>query len=109
MEEHPHESIDTVFNCVIPYIHNGDDRNSISLVCRSWYEIDCMTRKHVTVHVVYSRQLPSRVAQRFPYLESLTLKGLPRGFHKTKYIDLWPWIYEIIVSFKCLKGKIFVV
>ncbi|GKB83521.1 coronatine-insensitive protein 1-like protein [Tanacetum coccineum] len=85
MEEHPHESIDTVFNCVIPYIHNGDDRNTISLVCRKWYEIDCMTRKHVGVYVVYSRRpshvvysrLPSRVAQRFPYLKSLTLKGLP--------------------------------
>ncbi|PWA52884.1 hypothetical protein CTI12_AA449250 [Artemisia annua] len=105
MEEHPHESIDTVFNCVIPYIQNGDDRNSISLVCRRWYEIDCMTRKHVTVHVVYSRHLPSRVAQRFPYLESLTLKGFPRVFrNKLQYVDLRPWIKEIVVSFKCLNS-----
>ncbi|GJX83663.1 hypothetical protein Tco_0333144 [Tanacetum coccineum] len=112
MEEHPHESIDTVFNCVIPYIHNGDDRNTVSLVCRKWYEIDCMTRKHLTVHVVYSRQpshvvyscQPSRLAQRFPYLESLTLKGFPRAFKKVQYIDLRPWIKEIVVSFKCLKS-----
>ncbi|PWA50112.1 hypothetical protein CTI12_AA477700 [Artemisia annua] len=103
MEEHPHESIDTVFNCVIPYIHNGDDRNSISLVRRRWYEIDCMTRKHVTVHAVYSRQA-SRVSKRFPYLESLTLKGFPRVLQEIRYIDIRPWIKEIVVSFKCLKS-----
>nr|GEV18269.1 hypothetical protein [Tanacetum cinerariifolium] len=31
MEEHRYESIDTVFNCVISYIHNGADRNAVSL------------------------------------------------------------------------------
>ncbi|PWA99564.1 hypothetical protein CTI12_AA006250 [Artemisia annua] len=103
MDKHPHESIDTVFDCVIPYIHNGDDRNVVSLVCRRWYELDCMARKHLTVHVFYSLE-PSHVAQRFPYLESLTLKGFPREFQNLQYIDLKPWIKEIVSSFKCLKA-----
>ncbi|GKC43166.1 coronatine-insensitive protein 1-like protein [Tanacetum coccineum] len=104
MENRPHESINTVFNCVIPYIQNGDDRNSVSLVCRKWYELDCMTRKHVIVHLFYS-PTPSRLVQRFPFLESLTLKGLPRYFpQKNSANHITPWIREISVSFKCLKS-----
>nr|GEX33505.1 hypothetical protein [Tanacetum cinerariifolium] len=95
-------SMDTVFNCVIPYIHDGDDRHSVSLVCRKWYEIDRITRKHVTVHLFYS-PTPSRLHQRFPFLESLTLKGLPSGFKYLSDIDITPWIEAISVSFKCLE------
>nr|GEX10250.1 hypothetical protein [Tanacetum cinerariifolium] len=40
MENHPHEAINTVLNCVIPYIQNGDDRNSVSLVCRKLCELE---------------------------------------------------------------------
>nr|GEY11698.1 hypothetical protein [Tanacetum cinerariifolium] len=40
MEKDPNVSMDTVFNCVIPYIHDGDDRNSLSLVCRRWCELE---------------------------------------------------------------------
>ncbi|GKE56875.1 coronatine-insensitive protein 1-like protein [Tanacetum coccineum] len=99
MENHPHESIDTVFNCVIPYIQNGNDRNSVSLVCRKWYELDCMTRKLLTVHLPYS-PAPSRLHQRFPSIESLTLKGVSFGFKS----DITPWVQEISGSYKCLKA-----
>ncbi|GKB42960.1 coronatine-insensitive protein 1-like protein isoform X1 [Tanacetum coccineum] len=103
MEKHPNVSMDTVFNCVIPYIHDGDDHNSLSLVCRRWCELEGMTRKHVTVHLFYSPKV-SRLYQRFPFLESLTLKGLPLWFPENLSIDINPWIQEIAVSFKCLKS-----
>ncbi|PWA99559.1 hypothetical protein CTI12_AA006200 [Artemisia annua] len=103
MEKRLNVSIDTVFNCVIPYIHDGDDRNSVSLVCRKWCELEGVTRKHVTVHLFYSPK-PSRLHQRFPLLESLTLKGLSRWSLKKLSIDITPWIHEISVSFKCLKS-----
>lgn len=108
MENHPHESIDTVFGCVITYIHDSDDRNSVSLVCRKWYELDCLTRKHVTVHLLYFKS-PSRLLKRFPYIESLTLQGFP----DLESLDPGPlrsnifithWIEEISVSYKCLKA-----
>nr|GEZ17412.1 hypothetical protein [Tanacetum cinerariifolium] len=103
MEEHRYESINTVFNCVISYIHNGADRNAVSLVCHKWYELDCMTRKHVTVHVIYL-PTPSRLLKRFPFIESLTLKGLPLYFMKNySCIGITPWFKEITVSFKYLK------
>ncbi|GJT82433.1 zinc finger, CCHC-type containing protein [Tanacetum coccineum] len=51
-----------------------EDRNSISLVSRKFCDIDGITRKHVTVHTLYSN--PSRLSKRFPFIESLTLKEL---------------------------------
>ncbi|GJV57138.1 coronatine-insensitive protein 1-like protein [Tanacetum coccineum] len=102
MENHPHESIDTVFGCVIPYIHDRDDRNVVSLVCRKWYELDCMTRKHLTVHLAYS-PAPSRLHQRFPSIESLTLQGFPDSVSEDMHIFITEWIQEISVSYKCLK------
>lgn len=94
-------SMDTVFNCVIPYIQNGDDRNSVSLVCRSWNEIDCFTRKHLTVHVHYA-PTPSRLSKRFPSLESLTIKGIECVTGGID--DVNEWIREISVSLTCLKS-----
>ncbi|XP_024987101.1 coronatine-insensitive protein 1-like [Cynara cardunculus var. scolymus] len=102
------ESTDTVFNCVVPYIHDGRDRNSFSLVCRKWSELDGTTRKHVTVHMCYSTT-PFRLRQRFPLLESLTLKGKPRAAMWDLVPEDWggyvtPWVREISSSFNCLKS-----
>nr|GEY56914.1 hypothetical protein [Tanacetum cinerariifolium] len=97
--------MDNVLDCVMPYIHGVDDLNSISLICRKGYELDCITRKHVTVHVPYASN-PFRLSQRFPYIESLALKGFPcKHFGgNVPAIQITPWIQEITVkSFKCLK------
>ncbi|PWA56110.1 hypothetical protein CTI12_AA422180 [Artemisia annua] len=99
MEEH--HSLDTVFSCVIPYIHDVDDRNSLSLVSRKLYELDGITRKQVTVHVHYLRN-PSRLSQRFPNIKSLTLIGLWYATLGLK-IKISPWIRELTVSCKVLK------
>ncbi|GJW59501.1 retrotransposon protein, putative, ty1-copia subclass [Tanacetum coccineum] len=96
--------METVANCVIPYVHDRD-RDSVSLVCGRWYEIDCMTRKHVTVHLHYA-PTPLRLSQRFPFLESLTLKGYPceKGLLQKPGVNITPWIRVISVSFRCLKS-----
>nr|GEX04639.1 hypothetical protein [Tanacetum cinerariifolium] len=67
--------MDTVFDCVVPYIHNASDRNSFSLASRTCYDVDAKTREHVTVHLCYAA--PLRCRQRFPFIESLTLAGNP--------------------------------
>ncbi|GJV20151.1 hypothetical protein Tco_1369171 [Tanacetum coccineum] len=95
--------METVANCVIPYVHDRD-RNTVSLVSRRWYEIDCMTRKHVTVHLHYA-PTPLRLSQRFPFIESLTLKGYPKiGLPQKTGVNITSWIQEISASFKCLKS-----
>lgn len=58
-----------IFTVVTPYIHDTTDRNSVSLVCRQWFNLNRLTRKHVTIHFRYA------LHQRFPHFESLTVKG----------------------------------
>ncbi|GKC33217.1 ribonuclease H-like domain, reverse transcriptase, RNA-dependent DNA polymerase, partial [Tanacetum coccineum] len=77
-----------------------DDWNFVSLVCHKWNEIDCLTRKHVTLHVRYA-PTPSRLFKRFPSLESLTLKGIKNS---NTSIDLTQWIREIAIKFTRLKS-----
>ena len=68
--------MENVIDYVVPYIHDGDDLNSISLVSRKFYQLDCITRKHLTVHLHYAPN-PSTLSKRFPFIDSLTLKGPP--------------------------------
>nr|XP_043634056.1 coronatine-insensitive protein 1-like [Erigeron canadensis]XP_043634057.1 coronatine-insensitive protein 1-like [Erigeron canadensis] len=102
------EFTDTVFNCVVPYIHDSRDRSSVSLVCRKWCELDGATRKHVTIGMCYSTT-PSRLVHRFPLLESLTIKGKPRAAMFDLIPENWggfvtPWVLEISRSLTCLRS-----
>ncbi|GJY13072.1 leucine-rich repeat, cysteine-containing subtype protein [Tanacetum coccineum] len=95
-------SMESVLDCVLPYIHDGDDLISISSVSCKFYELDCITRKHLTVHLSYAKN-PSTLSTRLPFIESLTLKGLPDRDVLTQ-ISATPWIKEIS-KFECLKLK----
>ncbi|KAJ6982986.1 coronatine-insensitive protein 1 [Populus alba] len=100
---------DVVLECVMPYIHDPRDRDAVSLVCRRWYELDALTRKHVTIALCYSTS-PDRLQRRFKHLESLKMKGKPRAAMFFNLIpDDWggfvtPWVNEIAESFNCLKS-----
>ncbi|GJU51287.1 leucine-rich repeat, cysteine-containing subtype protein [Tanacetum coccineum] len=94
-----------VLDLVIPYIHNVDDRNSVSLVSRRFYEIDGITRKRVTVHTLYYPN-PASLSKRFPFIEALTIKGPPYNFVvKDDYycIRITPWIQQLALEFRYLK------
>ncbi|CAN1173842.1 Coronatine-insensitive protein 1 [Linum perenne] len=99
---------DVVLGCVLPYIHDPRDREVVSLVCRSWYELEALTRKHVTIALCYTAS-PDRLRRRFNHLESLKLKGKPRAAMFNLIPDDWggyvkPWVKEIADSFNCLKS-----
>ncbi|GKC46468.1 alpha/beta hydrolase fold protein [Tanacetum coccineum] len=93
-----------VLDLVIPYIHNLEDRNSLSLVSRKFYEIDGITRKRLTVHTLYYPN-PASLSKIFPFIESLTLKGplfhFIREYHN--HIQITPWIEQLALEFRCLK------
>ncbi|XP_004503230.1 coronatine-insensitive protein 1 [Cicer arietinum] len=100
--------VDVVLDCVIPYIDDPKDRDAVSQVCRRWYELDSLTRKHVTIALCYTTT-PSRLRRRFPHLESLKLKGKPRAAMFNLIPEDWgghvtPWIKEISHYFDCLKS-----
>ncbi|KAF3433521.1 hypothetical protein FNV43_RR24623 [Rhamnella rubrinervis] len=99
---------DEVLGCVIPFIEDPKDRDAVSLVCRRWYELDALTRKHVTIALCYTTS-PDRLRRRFPHLESLKLKGKPRAAMFNLIPEDWggyvtPWVREIADSFNCVKS-----
>ncbi|KAJ9175841.1 hypothetical protein P3X46_014353 [Hevea brasiliensis] len=99
---------DVVLGCVMPYIHDPRDRDAVSLVCRRWYELDALTRKHITIAFCYTTS-PDRLRRRFKHLESLKLKGKPRAAMFNLIPEDWggfvtPWVNEIAESFNCLKS-----
>ena len=100
---------DVALECVMSYIDDPKDRDALSLVCRRWYHIDAITRKHITIALCYSTT-PDRLCRRFPHLESLKLKGKPRASMFDNLIpEDWgghagPWINEIADAFVCLKA-----
>ncbi|KAL0402874.1 UNVERIFIED_CONTAM: Coronatine-insensitive protein 1, partial [Sesamum radiatum] len=99
---------DTVWECVIPYVQDPRDRGAVSLVCKRWYEIDAITRKHVTIALCYTAT-PQRLSRRFPQLESLKLKGKPRAAMFNLIDEDWggyvtPWVEEVIGAFGRMKA-----
>lgn len=99
---------DVVLDYVMPYIHDSKDRDAVSQVCRRWYELDSLTRKHVTIALCYTTT-PERLRRRFPHLESLMLKGKPRAAMFNLIPEDWggfvtPWVKEISQYFNCLKS-----
>ncbi|KAL2541647.1 Coronatine-insensitive protein 1 [Abeliophyllum distichum] len=98
---------DTVWDWVIPYVQDPRDRDAVSLVCKRWYEIDALTRKHVTIALCYTAK-PERLSRRFPHLHSLKLKGKPRAAMFNLIPEDWggyvtPWVEEIGRSFSRMK------
>ncbi|XP_024993691.1 coronatine-insensitive protein 1-like isoform X2 [Cynara cardunculus var. scolymus] len=103
-----HGMSDVVFECVLSYINDSRDRQSISLVCRRLYELEAQTRKHVTIALCYTAT-PKQLWRRFPFLESLKLKGKPRAAMYNLIPEDWggfatPWVEELAKSFTCLKA-----
>ncbi|KAA3485081.1 coronatine-insensitive protein 1-like [Gossypium australe] len=99
---------DVVLGWVMLYIDDPEDRNAVSLVCRRWYELDALTRKHITIALCYTTS-PERLRRRFPHLESLKLKGKPRAAMFDMIPEDWggyvtPWVKEIAESLTCLKS-----
>ncbi|OMO85495.1 hypothetical protein CCACVL1_10143 [Corchorus capsularis] len=72
MNYFPDEVIEHIFD----FITSHKDRNSVSLVCKSWYKIERYSRQRVFIGNCYSIS-PERLIARFPGLKSLTLKGKP--------------------------------
>ncbi|KAK4421263.1 protein TRANSPORT INHIBITOR RESPONSE 1 [Sesamum alatum] len=75
---HPHSPFpDEVLEKVLSLIDSHKDRNSVSLVCKDWYNAERWTRSNLFIGNCYSVS-PEIVARRFTKIKSVTLKGKPR-------------------------------
>jgi len=80
----PEEVLEHVFS----FIQDGKDRNVISLVCKSWYEIERWSRRRVFVGNCYAIS-PRMVIRRFPEVRSVELKGKPHFADFSLVPDGW--------------------
>lgn len=68
---------DEALELVLVNIKCHKDRNSVSLVCKDWYNAEKWTRTHVFIGNCYSVS-PQILVRRFPNIRSVVLKGKPR-------------------------------
>ncbi|KAA8549206.1 hypothetical protein F0562_000890 [Nyssa sinensis] len=88
----PGEVLEHVFS----FIHSDQDRNAVSLVCKSWYEIERWCRRRIFVGNCYAVS-PMIMIRRFPEVRSLELKGKPHFADYNLVPEGWggyayPWI-----------------
>ncbi|KAK7396843.1 hypothetical protein VNO78_18004 [Psophocarpus tetragonolobus] len=99
----PEEVLEHVFS----FISSERDRNAISLVCKSWYEIERWCRRKVFVGNCYAVS-PMMVIKRFPEVRSIALKGKPHFADFNLVPDGWggyvfPWIAAMARALPCLE------
>ncbi|KAF3435303.1 hypothetical protein FNV43_RR22390 [Rhamnella rubrinervis] len=90
---------DEVLEQVFDFVTSHRDRNSLSLVCKSWYKLERFSRLKVFIGNCYAIS-PERTIDRFPGLKSLTLKGKPHfaDFNLVPYDwggYVYPWIQAL--------------
>ncbi|XP_058770252.1 protein TRANSPORT INHIBITOR RESPONSE 1-like [Vicia villosa] len=99
----PEEVLEHVFS----FIESDQDRGSISLVCKSWYEIERWCRRRVFIGNCYAVS-PAMVIKRFPKVRSITLKGKPHFADFNLVPEGWggyvcPWIKAMAAAYPCLQ------
>ncbi|KAI3869351.1 hypothetical protein MKX03_014529 [Papaver bracteatum] len=92
---------------ILDFVQCHKDRNSVSLVCKGWYETERISRTSLFIGNCYSIS-PERVVKRFPNIRSVTLKGKPR-FSDFNLVppnwgsDLHSWLVAFASAYHCLE------
>ncbi|PIA61619.1 hypothetical protein AQUCO_00300856v1 [Aquilegia coerulea] len=99
----PEEVLEHVFS----FINSDKDRNSVSLVCKSWYGIERWCRNKIFVGNCYAVS-PKIVIRRFPKLRSISLKGKPHFADFNLVPEGWggyvyPWIITMVEAYPWLE------
>ncbi|KAJ0842985.1 putative F-box domain, leucine-rich repeat domain superfamily, F-box-like domain superfamily [Helianthus annuus] len=99
----PEEVLEHVFS----FLNSHTDRNTASLVCKSWYEMERWCRKRVFIGNCYAVN-PRVVIRRFPEVKSVELKGKPHFADFNLVPEGWggyvyPWIVEIARAYPWLE------
>ncbi|KAJ8476842.1 hypothetical protein OPV22_020569 [Ensete ventricosum] len=68
----PEEVVEHIFD----FVGSHHDRNTVSTVCKAWYQVERLSRRTVFVGNCYAIG-PERVMARFPGMKSLSVKGKP--------------------------------
>ncbi|KAK8347745.1 hypothetical protein V6Z12_A06G037300 [Gossypium hirsutum] len=74
---YPDQVLENVLENVLHFLTSRRDRNSASLVCKSWYRVEALTRSELFIGNCYAVS-PARATARFTRVRALHLKGRPR-------------------------------
>ncbi|KAL8513473.1 hypothetical protein ACS0TY_012800 [Phlomoides rotata] len=99
----PEEVLEHVFS----FLSSEKDRNSVSLVCRSWYEIERWCRRRIFVGNCYAVS-PQIVIRRFPKVRAVEMKGKPHFADFNLVPEGWgayvhPWIKAMSSAYPFLE------
>ncbi|KAI7744241.1 hypothetical protein M8C21_000999 [Ambrosia artemisiifolia] len=99
----PEEVLEHVFS----FITSHTDRNTVSLVCKSWYEIERWCRRRVFIGNCYAVS-PGIMIRRFPEVRCVELKGKPHFADFNLVPDGWggyfyPWVCEMSRAYPWLE------
>lgn len=106
---YPDQVLENVLENVLCFLSSRRDRNAASLVCRSWYRAEALTRSELFIGNCYAVS-PRRATSRFIRIRSVTLKGKPRfadfnlmppnwGAHFAPWVSAmakaYPWLEKV--------------
>ncbi|GFY98746.1 F-box/RNI-like superfamily protein [Actinidia rufa] len=99
----PEEVLEHVFS----FIQCDKDRNAVSLVCKSWREIERCCRRRIFVGNCYAVN-PKIMIGRFPEVRSVELKGKPHFADYNLVPEGWggyayPWIAAMAGAYPLLE------
>ncbi|CAL5437128.1 unnamed protein product [Camellia sinensis] len=99
----PEEVLEHVFS----FIQLDNDRNAVSLVCKSWYEIERWCRRRIFVGNCYAVS-PRIMIRRFPEVRYVELKGKPHFADYNLVPEGWggyvhPWIVAMARAYPLLE------
>ncbi|GAB4844932.1 Transport inhibitor response 1-like [Ancistrocladus abbreviatus] len=105
----PDQVLENVLENVLHFLTSRRDRNAVSLVCKSWYRAEALTRYELFIGNCYAVS-PRRATERFRRVNSVVVKCKPRfadfnlmppgwGAHFTPWLNAfvaaYPWLEKI--------------
>ncbi|GJZ30234.1 transport inhibitor response 1-like protein [Tanacetum coccineum] len=99
----PEEVLEHVFS----FLESERDRNSVSLVCKTWYEMERWCRKRIFIGNCYAVS-PRETIRRFPEAKIIELKGKPHFADFNLVPEGWggyfqPWVVELSKGYPLLE------
>ncbi|KAL2520730.1 Transport inhibitor response 1-like protein [Forsythia ovata] len=103
----PDQVLENVLENVLCFLTSRRDRNAASLVCKSWYRAEALTRSELFIGNCYSVS-PRRVTNRFRLVKAIAIKGKPRFSDFSLLPPDWgahfgPWLSAMARSYRALE------
>lgn len=103
----PDQVLENVLENVLYFLTSRHDRNAASLVCKSWFRAEALTRSELFIGNCYSVS-PGRVTNRFKQIKAIAIKGKPRFSDFSLLPPDWGahfanWLRAMAASYRALE------